>query len=132
MTDVVTTFEIGGQTYNVVKKGVAQARQVSALGSWLAQYGVEAYRAVQDTSDGASGLEVLGAILEHLDENSLLQLFDILFGCGMDVCRDEFDVALLIDGAVAIYENSPAMKRLMSRFFSVSSSSSTPTEQSTQ
>lgn len=132
MTDVVTTFEIGGQSYGVLKKGIAQARQVSALGIWLGRYGVSAYRAVQETSDDAGGIEILGAILQHLDENALLELFDIVFGCGLEVARDEFDIAILIDGAVAIYENSPAIKRVISRFFSVSSSTSTPTDQSIQ
>ena len=132
MTEVTTTFEIGGKSYNVVKKGVAQARQVSALGGWLATYGTQAYRSIQDPTVGSSGVEVLGALLQHLDENALLELFDVLFGCGLDVAREEFDIAILIDGAVVMYENSPAIKRVMSRFFSVSSSTSTPTEPPTQ
>ena len=70
-----TTFEIGGKSYNVVKKGVAQARQVSALGGWLATYGTQAYRLIQDPSVGSGGIEILGAILQHLDENALLELF---------------------------------------------------------
>ena len=62
-----TVFEIGGQSYNVVKKGIAQAQQVSLLGGWLAKYGTQAYRAVQDNDQRASGIEIIGVILQHFD-----------------------------------------------------------------
>ena len=29
-----------------------------------------------------------------------LNCFDVLFGCGMEVAREEFDIAVLIDGAI--------------------------------
>ena len=127
-----TVFEIGGQSYNVVKKGIAQAAQVSALGGWLAKYGTQAYRAVQDNDEKASGIEIVGVIMRHFDAEALVELFDLLFGCGLDVAREEFDIATLIDGAFAVYENSPSIKRVLSRFFSVTTSIATPTEQSTQ
>ena len=127
-----TVFVIGGQEYNVVKKGVAQATQVSHLGGWLAKYGTQAYRAVQNTETTAGGLEVVGVIVGNFDTDALLELFSLLFGCGMDVAREEFDIAILIDGVFAIYENSPAIKRVLNRFFSSKDSTSTPTEQSTQ
>ena len=127
-----TVFVIGGQEYNVVKRGVAQAQQVSHMGGWLAKYGTQAYRAAQGTNTTAGGLEVIGVVLECFDADALLELFSLLFGCGMDVAREEFDISVLIDGAFAIYENSPAIKRLLNRFFSSSSSTSTPTEQPTQ
>jgi hypothetical protein len=127
-----TLFVIGEQEYNVVKKGLAQATQVSQLGGWLAKYGTQAYRAVQSSSDNAGGIEVLGVILGQLDADALIELFSLLFGCGIEVAREEFDVAVLVDGCFALYENSPAIKRVLNRFFSSSSSTSTPTGQSTQ
>jgi hypothetical protein len=87
---------------------------------------------VQSSDDRAGGIEVIGVILEQLDADALIELFSLLFGCGIEVAREEFDVAILVDGAFAMYENSPAIKRVLNRFFSSSSSTSTPTEQSTQ
>ena len=127
-----TVFEIGGQSYSVVKKGIAQATQVSLLGGWLAKYGTSAYRAVQGSDKNANGLEIVGVIMEQLDADALIELFSLLFGCGIEVAREEFDIAILIDGCFSLYENSPAIKRVLNRFFSSSSSTSTPTEQPTQ
>src|SRR5512139_1309717 len=117
-----TVFEIGGQSYNVVKKGLAQAHQVSLLGGWLAKYGTQAYRAVQDNDQRASGIEIVGVIMQHFDADALVELFDLIFGCGLEVAREEFDIAILVDGVFALYENSPALKRVLNRFFSSSSS----------
>ncbi len=132
MAEVVTTFDIGGQSYSVLKKGLAQAQQVSELGAWLARYGTQAYRAVQDSDEKAGGIEIVGVIFQQLQAESLVELFSLLFGCGVDVAREEFDIATLIDGAFALYENSPAIKRVLSRFFSSSSSTKTVTELPTQ
>jgi len=123
-----TVIEIGGQSYNVVKKGIAQAQQVSLLGGWLAKYGTQAYRAVQDNDQRASGIEIVGVIMQHFDADALVELFDLIFGCGLEVAREEFDIAILVDGVFALYENSPALKRVLNRFFSVTSSTVTPTE----
>jgi hypothetical protein len=127
-----TVFEIGGQSYNVVKKGVAQATQVSHLGVWLGKYGTQAYRAVQNSPDSAGGIAIIGIILSQLDTDALIELYSLLFGCGIDVANEEFDIAVLIDGALALYENSPTIKKVMNRFFSSNRSTSTPIESSTQ
>lgn len=127
-----TVFEIGGQSYNVVKKGLAQAQQVSLLGGWLARYGTQAYRAVQDNDEKASGIEIVGVIMQHFDAEALVELFDLIFGCGLEVAREEFDIAILVDGVFSLYESSPSIKRVLSRFFSVTSSTAMPTGLSTQ
>ena len=75
---------------------------------------------------------MIGVILEQLDADALIELFSLLFGCGIEVARDGFDIAILIDGAFAVYENSPALKRVLNRFFSAAALTSVPTEQSTQ
>ncbi len=118
-----TVFEINGVNYSVVKKGRAQARQVADLGRWLAVYGTAAYRKLQ-TNGGEitemGGLELLSLALGGLDEDALCELFSMIFGCPMDVANEEFDIALLVDGVVALYNHQPAIKRLVNRFFSVS------------
>ncbi len=117
-----TVFEISGVNYSVVKKGRAQARQVADLGRWLAVYGTAAYRKLSQSGDIAEmgGIELLSFALSGLDEDALCELFSMIFGCPMDVANEEFDIALLVDGVVALYDNQPAIKRLVNRFFSVS------------
>ena len=127
-----TTFEIAGQEYNVIKKGFAQAEQVTRLGAWLAVYGTEVFRAVNASDDKKQGIEIVGVILGQFTPASLIELFSMVFGCTTEVAEAEFDIATLVDGCVAIYENSASIKRLVSRFFSSRTSASTPTDTSTQ
>ena len=65
-----------------------------------------------------------------LDEGALVELFSMVFGCGVDVANEEFDIALLIEGLVALYENQPSIQRLANRFFSVKPSTSTEEDSS--
>lgn len=126
-------FEINGVNYSVVKKGRAQARQVAELARWLAIYGTSAYRKLQQSGDIAEmgGIELMALALGGLDEDALCELFSMVFGCPIDVANEHFDVALLIDGIVALYNNQPAIKRLVERFFSVSKPTSTSDDSST-
>ncbi len=127
-----TTFEIAGHEYNVVKKGIAQAEQVTRLGAWLAQYGTQAYRAVNASDEKAQGIEIVGVILQQFTPQALIELFSMIFGCTTEVAEAEFDIATLVDGCVSIYENSSSIQRLVSRFFSGKVSTATPTDTSTQ
>ena len=52
-----TVFEIGGQSYNVVKKGLAQAQQVSLLGGWLGKYGTQLIGLCSPVTTGRAALK---------------------------------------------------------------------------
>ncbi len=117
-----TVFQIGGQQFDVIKKGLKQANQVAEIGRWLAVHGAPAYRATQQMGDNAGGIEQVAAALSTLSGDALMELYVTVFGCPYDLAEDEFDLNQLIDGIIALYENSPIIKRLVSRFFSGSNS----------
>ncbi len=129
-----TVFNIGGVEYKVIKKGIGQANQVASAGRWLAVYGSPAIKMIQDDPEYAnmSGLEILGALLSTLNGEALVELFDIVFGCGIAVANEEFDIELMIDGLNSLYQNSPAIKRLVGRFFSKPTSNASAPDNSTQ
>ena len=121
MTDeqeVSTIFEIDGVEYNVVKRGIGQARQVADLGRWLAEHGTEAYRAVLAEGDAAGGVQMVAAVLSTLSAEFLLELYVLVFGCPYEAAEECFEVDTLVDGIFSLYENSKAIKRLVGRFFS--------------
>ena len=122
-----TKFSINGVEYDVVKKGIAQASQVADLGRWLSIYGTPAIRSIQsdDEFDKMGGLELVSAVLGTLSGDALCDLFATVFGCGQAVAKEEFDIALLLDGIMALYNNAPSVKRLVGRFFSVTKQTST-------
>ena len=125
MTDeqkTVTTFEIDGVEYNVIKRGIGQARQVADLGRWLADHGTQAYRAVLSEGDGASGVQMVAAVLGTLSGEALIEVYVLVFGCPVAVAEECFEIDTLVEGILALYENSKAIKRLVGRFFSGSNS----------
>jgi hypothetical protein len=132
MADSVTVFDINGVEYNVIKRGLPQANQVADLGRWLAVHGVGAYRAVESEGNVAGGLEMVAAVLATLSGDALVELYALVFGCTIEVSREFFDVAQAVDGVMALYDNSPAIKRLVGRFFSVSASPAAQAATSTQ
>lgn len=130
-----TVFEIGGEKFNVVKKGIAQARQLAGVSRWLAQYGTPAFRKLTEGDfNSMAGMEIAVVVLGAIDESGLLDLFQIVFGCNREIAEAEFDISLTIDGLVALYNGSPTIKKIADRFFSGASfgstvdSSSTPSE----
>jgi hypothetical protein len=130
-----TVFTIGEKEYDVVKKGIAQARQVADASRWLATYGTPAFKKFAETdTENMGGFQIALLVLQEMNENALVQLFQTVFGCSRQVAEEEFDVSVLIDGLVAMYNNAPAIRKLTDRFFSAPSSdgtegtSSTPSE----
>ncbi len=128
-----TVFTIGEKEYNVVKKGVAQARQVSALGRWLSVYGAPAIRSFQadESMQNATTFDILVNLLGLLSDEALLELFSMIFGCGMDEANEYFEVDMLVEGMISLYQNQPAIKRLANRFFSAPKSKDTEEDSST-
>ena len=128
----VTVFQVGDKKYDVVTKGIAQARQVARMGALLGRYGVPIYKKLsEDNTDGVfslDGVEVLTSVLSTMDEDALISMFIMTFGCTREVAEEYFDIELMIDGMVALYNHQPAIQKLVSRFFSNTPSSDTVPE----
>ncbi len=120
-----TVFEINGEKYNVIKRGLSQAKQVADATRWLAKYGAPAFRKLADNNfESMGGVEIAIAVLSSLDEYALVELFQIVFGCSREIAEQDFDLVLMIDGLVAVYNQSPTIRKLADRFFSQASSES--------
>lgn len=117
-------FVIEGQEFNVVKRGRAQAEQVAMLGLWLSKHGKSIFDVV-NASGSDSGIAIFMGVIEALTPDALIDLFVVEFGCSEEFADEYFDIALLIDGAVALYDNSDTVRNLVSRFFSGSTSPKT-------
>lgn len=110
---------VGEKEYAVVKTGRAQAEQVVYLSKWLAKYGQGIFSSMKDIgSDDAGGLTFITMLLESLSADALIDLFIVLVGCAKEDAEVYFDVSILVDVLVDVYENQPAVKRLIERFFS--------------
>ena len=129
-----TEFEIAGKKYDVVKTGLAQADQVAAVGRWFTSYGAAAFASIggEKSVDQMTVYEILGGVRGSLPGRALVDLFQLTFGCDMKVAEKEFDFALLLDGLVSMYQNSPVIKKLAERFFSPKRSEEGQEESSTQ
>jgi hypothetical protein len=123
-------FTINGEEFTVVKRGRAQAEQVVNASTWLTRYGKDMYDKVSD-SESASGLEIFMSIVESLSADALIDMFVVVFGCDKAFADEHFDVAMLIEGVVALYDGSNSVKELVSRFFSNSASKATTESSST-
>jgi dihydroorotase len=126
-----TVFSIAGKDYDVLKKGRPQANQVAELGRWMATHGVKAYKAVEE-DDSSGGLEMVASVLASLSADALIELFIVVFGTTNKVADEEFDAALLLEGALALYNESPTIKAVIERFFSNSTATDGEEDSSTQ
>lgn len=115
---------VGEKEYPIVKRGRAQARQVAALSQWLSQYG---NRILDDflKTEAVNVPQAVIAIVGGLTEDSLIDLYVVVTGCTPEEADEYFDVADLIDTAIAIYEQQPSVKKLVDRFFSDDNSTAT-------
>jgi hypothetical protein len=121
----VKMVEVGGKQYPVVKTGRAQAEQVVQVTRWISRHGVKAVEGLQSESGEVSFdsyLSLFGMIIERLTADALIDLFVTLVGCTKAEAEEHFDVATLLDAAFIVYEEQPAVRRLLTRFFSQSSS----------
>jgi hypothetical protein len=109
---------IGDVSYPLVKTGRAQARQVTSFTTWLSKYGAQALQGLQASNDADSGMGILLRFIQSLDEDALIDLFEVVIGCPKEASELHFDAADLIEACVALYSDSPTIKRLVDRFFS--------------
>ena len=116
-----TVFEIGGKEFDVVKTGRAQAEQVADLARWVSKYGMSALGDITDKETGIvtiGGMDMFAKLLTALPADALIDMFILIFGCSKAFANRNFDIALLIDAMITVYEENPSFQRLISRFFS--------------
>lgn len=116
--------EVGGKNYLIVKTGRAQAEQVILLTKWIAKHGMPALQKAQTEQRSATtevnGVQFIIEIIENLDADALIDLFVAAIGCSKEDAEVYFDIAILIDAVILIYNEQPAIKKLLDRFFSTS------------
>lgn len=128
------TINIAERDYVLIKTGRAQAEQVILLTRWASKHGASAFR--QLSEDGVEvtklgGAELIGSLVGALNADALIDLFTAIVGCSPEISEEHFDIATLVEAAIFVYEGQPAIKRLIDRFFSMPSSSTSLVEDST-
>lgn len=116
---------IDGKSYNLYKRGRDQAAQVVDLGRWINQYGIPAAMSLADEKGAIAftdGIDLLGKVLNAVSVDALLSLFSTIVGCSDKVSEKYFDIGTLIDSVAYVYENQPALRKVIKRFFSGESS----------
>lgn len=129
MTDVNNFVVVGDNEYPIIKTGRAQARQVLHLTRWIGKHGSRAFSTFRGDDDQQidtnNGITFLQRFVEALDEDGLVDLFQVLVGCTQEEAEVYFDIGTLIDVAITVYKGQPAVGRLIDRFFSNSNSNNT-------
>lgn len=121
----MSTVVIAEQEFSLIRTGREQAEQVIHIGKWLSQYGLPALQTLADeegTIQVNSGFELLGALVEHLSVDALIDLFTLIIGCSTKFANEHFDIAILIDATTTMYESQPSFQKVISRFFSPTTS----------
>lgn len=121
MEEIEQYVVVGGNKYAIVKEGRAQAEQVLNVTRWISNHGVPALKRIQGENgnlDTTNGLEFIGKLLNVLTVDAVIDLFVAVVGCTKEEGELYFDVAVLIDTLVAVYERQPSVRRLIERFFS--------------
>ncbi len=122
---------IADTKFDLIKTGRDQAEQVIAIGKWLAQYGLPALQLLAG-EDGTvqvdNGFELIGALIEHLTTDALIDLYCLVIGCPATFANKHFSIDVLIDALELLYGSQPAFQKIISRFFSPTSST-TDTEE---
>ena len=109
---------VGDKEYELIKKGLAQAEQVTNLSKWLATYGLPIFEELSDGDDDTTNTELFKAVLNNLSTDALIQLFVLVIGCSKRVAEQEFDIGILVDSILIIWEEQPGLRNLVNRFFS--------------
>lgn len=127
-------IEVGGKQYEIVKTGRAHAEQVVLLTRWLGTYGPGLLEGVQGSEEdiSTSGVDMITSVLENVTSDALIDLFQVLVGCNKKDAEKYFDVGILVDVALDVYENQPGIQRLINRFFSTDESTESTEDSSTK
>lgn len=117
----LTEIVVGEKTYPVVKTGRALAVQTERLVQWLAKYGAQMAQAIpQEQLNSANGIQVLRDFVVNLSADAYIDLFALVVGCSAEDAEVYFDPAITIETVMAVYNQQPSYKRIISRFFSSS------------
>lgn len=109
---------VGDKEYELIKKGLAQAEQVTNLSKWLATYGLPIFEELSGGDDDTTNTELFKAVLNNLSTDALIQLFVLVIGCSKRIAEQEFDIGILVDSILIIWEEQPGLRNLVNRFFS--------------
>jgi len=134
MEDNVSTLEVAGKSFDLVKTGRGQAEQVIQLGKWVNTYGVPALQGMMNDEGEisfSSAFDLLGDVLETLTADALVDLYMLVLGCSKQFANKHFDIGTLIEALALVYESQPSIGRVLSRFFSLVSSEESTEEPST-
>ena len=126
--------EVADKTFELVKTGREQAEQVVALGKWVNQYGLPALEGMMNEEGEVTfegGLDLLQGIIGSLTADALIDLFVVILGCSKKFANENFDIAILIDAVFEVYDAQPSLGRVLSRFFSQTTSTENTEEPST-
>lgn len=121
MTDQLDVVEVGGNKYQVIKTGRAQAEQVLLISRWISKHGIKAIQSLQAENQKleiSNSFDFLDKVIEALSADALVDLFIAVVGCSKEDGELYFDIAILIDVLVQTYERQPTVRRLVERFFS--------------
>ena len=113
-------IKIEGQQFNLVKKGYSQAVQLTQIGAWLSKYGLNIATKVtefQKENENANGTLLLLKVLDAMTPEALIDLFTVSIGCDHDFAMENYDTGTLVDAAIVIYNNQPAIQKAINRFF---------------
>ncbi len=130
----VTIVEIAGKSFDLVKTGREQAEQVIQLGKWVNTHGVPALQGMMNDEGEisfSSGIDLLGDVLETLRADALVDLYKLLLGCSKTFANKHFDIGILVEALISVYDAQPSIGRVLNRFFSLVSSEETTEEPST-
>ena len=126
--------EVADKTFELVKTGREQAEQVVALGKWVNQYGLPALEGMMNEEGEVTfegGLDLLQGIIGSLTADALIDLFVVILGCSKKFANENFDIAILIDAVFEVYDAQPSLGKVLSRFFSQTTSTENSEESST-
>ena len=130
----VSTLEVAGKSFDLVKTGRDQAEQVIQLGKWVNLYGVPALQGMMNDEGEISfsgGFDLLGDVLKALTADALVDLYVLILGCSKTFANKHFDIGTLVEAIALVYDSQPSIGRVLSRFFSLVSSEETTEEPST-
>lgn len=124
MSEKTTVITVAGEEFDVVKRGYDQAEQVISLMRWLSKYGTPALEGARgedgelEAENAEDVLGILGKVFEVLDPGALIDLYVLILGCSRDFAMEYFDIAVLIDAVITVYEEQPSFRKVFDRFFS--------------
>lgn len=130
----MSSITVDGSTFELVKSGREQAEQVVSLGKWMNQYGLPALEGMMNEEgevEFSGGLDLLQEIIGSLTADALIDLYIVVLGCSKKFANENFDIATLVDAVVEVYEAQPSIGKVLSRFFSQTTSVESSDESST-